>query len=130
MSTVRLAPKVPTYLPPLVESRTAPHPSRSTSGPCVGPVAQGGSSSVSFGRFLAEVQRVLRGLGGVGGRHLKIVWCDSKALEAQKVMQAPGEMFSPLPPSLGGGVVSICGNYGPKGYRWAVSVLPSTDSSR
>ena len=36
---------------------------------------------------LAEVQGVLRGLG-VGRRHLRIVCCDAKAFEAQKVMEA------------------------------------------
>ena len=36
---------------------------------------------------LAEVQGVLRGLG-VGRRYLRIVCCDAKAFEAQKVLQA------------------------------------------
>jgi predicted metal-dependent peptidase len=36
---------------------------------------------------LAEVEGVLRGLG-VGRRHLRIVCCDAKAFEAQRVMQA------------------------------------------
>jgi predicted metal-dependent peptidase len=36
---------------------------------------------------LAEVEGVLRGLG-VGRRHLKIVCCDAKAFEAQKVIRA------------------------------------------
>jgi predicted metal-dependent peptidase len=36
---------------------------------------------------LAEVEGVLRGLGG-GRRHPKIVCCDAKAFEAQKVMRA------------------------------------------
>jgi len=56
-----------------------------------------------------------------------IVRFGSKALEAQKVMQAPGENVLTFATNLGGGVVSICATYGPKGYRWAVSVLPSAN---
>jgi ClpX C4-type zinc finger len=55
---------------------------------------------------------------------------DSKAFEARQVMQAPGENVFTFATELGGGVVSICGNYGPKEYRWVVSVLLSADSSR
>ena len=40
-----------------------------------------------LGQSLAEVEGVLRGLG-VGRRHLRIVCCDAKAFEAQRVMQA------------------------------------------
>jgi predicted metal-dependent peptidase len=47
----------------------------------------GSMNDLMLSQSLAEVQGVLRGLG-VGRRHLRIVCCDAKAFEAQKVMEA------------------------------------------
>jgi len=47
----------------------------------------GSMNDQMLSQLLAEVEGVLRGLG-VGRRHLRIVCCDAKAFEAQKVLQA------------------------------------------
>jgi predicted metal-dependent peptidase len=47
----------------------------------------GSMNDQMLSQSLAEVEGVLRGLG-VGRRHLRIVCCDAKAFEAQKVLQA------------------------------------------
>jgi predicted metal-dependent peptidase len=47
----------------------------------------GSMNDQMLAQCLGEVEGVLRGLG-VGRRHLKIVCCDAKAFEAQKVIQA------------------------------------------
>ncbi len=47
----------------------------------------GSMNDAMLSQSLAEVQGVLRSLG-VGRRHLRIVCCDAKAFEAQKVMEA------------------------------------------
>ena len=47
----------------------------------------GSMNDQMLSQSLAEVEGVLRGLG-VGRRHLRIVCCDAKAFEAQKVMKA------------------------------------------
>ena len=47
----------------------------------------GSMNDQMLSQSLAEVEGVLRGLG-VGRRHLRIVCCDAKAFEAQKVIKA------------------------------------------